>query len=297
MIIGGVRQADPLLVEQPETPEVPCAALALAFERHPGPVLLLQDGRVLLANAAARVLAARPPIGLDLEAAGLLHPAGVPLGERADTRAWLTHRGRRRLLGWTDVPLPDGRLLVSGIDYTDRQPGRIETRPVPAGPVAPGGGEHLDALTGLATRRGLLTALQRALDGQHPVVVLVCDLDAFGTVNRRHGHARADQVLQAVAGRLVRGVRPGDLVGRLGADAFAVVARDLSADLAPGMVTRLTATVTQPVMVAGSRVGVGASIGWASGTPGSAAAELLTAATQSMAQRRGRRRLPRPRGS
>ncbi len=102
-----------------------------------------------------------------------------------------------------------------------------------------------DALTGLGNRRRLLAALSddrlhRTSRRRRALVLL--DLDDFKTVNDRYGHAAGDELLQAVAQRMLSLAGPQALVCRLGGDEFAVVLQDLDgADEA----MRLAAGLTQ----------------------------------------------------
>ena len=87
-----------------------------------------------------------------------------------------------------------------------------------------------DPLTGLANRRSWDEALERefARAGRAglPLSVLICDIDRFKAVNDRRGHAIGDRVLETVAGVLMRRVRTGDLVARIGGDEFAILCAD-----------------------------------------------------------------------
>jgi diguanylate cyclase (GGDEF)-like protein/PAS domain S-box-containing protein len=104
-----------------------------------------------------------------------------------------------------------------------------------------------DPLTGLANRALLDDRLAQALAARDrdggAVVVLFCDVDGLKAINDRHGHAFGDQVLVAVAERLVAQVRAGDTVARFGGDEFVVVCHLRAGRQAARMAARLTRTV------------------------------------------------------
>ena len=89
-----------------------------------------------------------------------------------------------------------------------------------------------DQLTGLANRRKfdefLAGVLPRASD-EHPVSLVLIDLDHFKSINDRHRHLVGDAALRWVATHLQAQCRQTDLPARLGGDEFALV---LSAPLA-----------------------------------------------------------------
>ena len=251
----------------------PLGLVADVVELLPGPLLVLDaDGTVVLANAAARRLCVRPPLGLGLTACGLLPPCAATVGARSDASQWCGPVGARRLYGWTDTPLPDGRLMVTGVDHTARHEAAEGLRTAAT----------TDALTGLPNRAALLATLTEALAGTDPVTVLFADLDGFKAVNDSHGHAAGDLLLQAVAARLTRGVRRGDLVARLGGDEFVVVSPGLSPEDGSRLVRRLVANVAQPLVLPQGLFTVGVSIGLAVGRPGSPVEDLLVQADGQM---------------
>jgi diguanylate cyclase (GGDEF)-like protein/PAS domain S-box-containing protein len=84
-----------------------------------------------------------------------------------------------------------------------------------------------DALTGLANRATLAEYTQRTIaasQGQQGVCALILvSLDRFKLLNESLGCLRGDRVLQEMAGLLRELAPPGELVGRLGNDEFALV--------------------------------------------------------------------------
>ena len=120
-----------------------------------------------------------------------------------------------------------------------------------------------DPLTGLANRAGF-TSRSRAAGPDATVVLL--DLDGFKGVNDTLGHAAGDLVLVEVADRLRAVCRDDDLVARLGGDEFVVLVAPRAGGGDPGAVAvpladRLVVALSQPFVVAGRLVSLGASVG------------------------------------
>jgi diguanylate cyclase (GGDEF)-like protein/PAS domain S-box-containing protein len=105
-----------------------------------------------------------------------------------------------------------------------------------------------DPLTRLANRgafeESLDTELRRAPREQHPLTLLMCDVDHFKAYNDTYGHVRGDECLRAVA-RALSGVfnRAGDLTARYGGEEFAVVLPGIGSDAARGLAERARCAV------------------------------------------------------
>lgn len=84
---------------------------------------------------------------------------------------------------------------------------------------------NTDFLTGLANRRSLLTAIDRAGDTEEPTTFALLDLDGFKAINDTFGHSAGDALLVEVGRRLKELVEPLGMVARLGGDEFALLLR------------------------------------------------------------------------
>jgi diguanylate cyclase (GGDEF)-like protein/PAS domain S-box-containing protein len=137
-----------------------------------------------------------------------------------------------------------------------------------------------DPLTGLRNRAWVLDILDTDLvvakrDGSR-LAVLFLDLDNFKVVNDSLGHVAGDDILVAAAHRISRALRPGDRIGRFGGDEFIVVAPGIhDAQDAAAVAARLTAAVTEQVMIDGRPVIQSASIGIALSDQDSTTTSLL----------------------
>ncbi|HLM95425.1 MAG TPA: EAL domain-containing protein [Acidimicrobiales bacterium] len=156
-----------------------------------------------------------------------------------------------------------------------------------------------DPLTSLPNRvlfmDRLETALSRAARHGRQVAVIFLDLDRFKLVNDGMGHAAGDRLLETVAQRLQRIMRPSDTVARFGGDEFVVMCDEISeAPVALRMAERLMEALSPAVSLAEGETFVTASLGLAlSGDDRDTAASLLRDADTAMyvAKERGRARI------
>jgi diguanylate cyclase (GGDEF)-like protein/PAS domain S-box-containing protein len=125
---------------------------------------------------------------------------------------------------------------------------------------------HFDALTGLAKREEALSRLsdagrnRRSPGGE--CAVLFCDVDDFKSVNDAWGHVAGDEVLRTVAERILRSVRGGDTVARMGGDEFLVIADGVhDLDEACAIAEKMRSAASVPLALNGGGVRTTLSIG------------------------------------
>ncbi|MBI3777560.1 MAG: EAL domain-containing protein [Gammaproteobacteria bacterium] len=172
------------------------------------------------------------------------------LSSGADAR-WLLMRGKA-------IRSPTGeavRISGSVTDITDRktQEALIEHQAL-----------H-DALTDLPNRALLRDCLQHAI--RHAtrqktcLALLMMDLNRFKDINDTLGHQVGDKVLQQVAARLQRILRPSDTVARLGGDEFAVLLPVTDAAYANHAAQKIILAMKKVFEVGGHSLYVGGSLG------------------------------------
>ena len=152
-----------------------------------------------------------------------------------------------------------------------------------------------DELTGLPNRRYLVARLEEtfSVEGARAGVLFV-DIDRFKLINDSLGHEAGDQLLQEIATRFRRALRPADLVARVGGDEFVVLCPELDSPKAvAALAGRLTDALAAPIDLPGGRIVVAASIGVVHAIGPADPTELLQDADLAMydAKERGRNRI------
>jgi diguanylate cyclase (GGDEF)-like protein len=126
------------------------------------------------------------------------------------------------------------------------EPGSVGTR---ADSLATGASYQTDLLTGLLSAEAffarLSSELNRCRDANQTAILAVCDLDAFGEINRTVGLIDANCMLRQVADCFRLTVREGDVLSRLGGDEFGIFFPGLPMEVAETRVRDLRAAVRE----------------------------------------------------
>lgn len=265
-----------------------------------GAPILLVDGnlQIVLGNREFHRLGLVPdampsnPFNLDLAqlARWRKRPTGVDHhGPVAYASELIDGAGHRRLLNVTATPLVGGDGALQGIvfvavDDTERwqaQQALIQRA-------------RYDRLTGLASRSHFIEATQSAIEEAarrgRGFAVLCLDIDDFQDINSTMGYAVGDGLLEAVARRVGRRLRDGEMAARLGADEFAVLHLDVPDEAAAERLAReLLDSLRKPYDLGGTPVRSTASIGVSVHGPEPVAIEIAVAQAD-MALQRGKAR-------
>lgn len=245
------------------------ASFRLLFDDNPVPMFVLhRDTQAFLAaNAAAQAhygysrakLLAMNLNDLRIEHDELVEDGETPFASEVVTSKHTTSDGRvievvafSRRLDYEGMP----SILLAVIDITERKQAEARIAYM----------AHHDALTELPNRvlfrQHMGDALaQRDRTGGF-VGVLCIDLDNFKLVNDTLGHPIGDRLLQDVAQRIKRVTRQRDMAARLGGDEFAVLVPETKSPQELAILAqRLIDAVSEPYMVEGHALTVGATIG------------------------------------
>lgn len=245
------------------------ASFRLLFDDNPVPMFVLdrETQAFLAANAAAQAhygysrvqLLAMRLHDLRLEHDERVEGVANPFETEIVTSKHRTSDGRlievvvfSRQLDYEGVPA----VLIAVIDITERKQAEARIAYM----------AHHDALTELPNRVLFRQHMAEALaqrDRTGGFVGALCvDLDNFKLVNDTLGHPIGDRLLQDVAQRIKRVTRQRDMAARLGGDEFAILVPETKSpqELAV-LAQRVIDTVSEPYMIEGHALTVGATIG------------------------------------
>jgi diguanylate cyclase (GGDEF)-like protein len=126
------------------------------------------------------------------------------------------------------------------------EPGSVGTR---ADALVTGEAHETDLLTGLLSSEAFFARLSseliRCAAANQTAILVVCDLDAFGTINQTVGLMDANRMLRQVADCFRLTVREGDVLARLGGDEFGIFFPGLPPEIAETRVRDLRAAVRE----------------------------------------------------
>ncbi len=139
-----------------------------------------------------------------------------------------------------------------------------------------------DALSGLPNRVHMVEKIEAFLHspvakrtGQRAVAAYI-DIDRFKDINDTLGHEAGDQLISAVAQRLVGRLRPQDFLSRFGGDEFAILCAPAGHEAAVTLARRIAQAFESPFNIKGQNIRVTASVGLAIAPEnGTSASELM----------------------
>jgi diguanylate cyclase (GGDEF)-like protein len=193
----------------------------------------------------------------------------------ADMCGTLSQKGQRLL----EIALNNTDRLLKLAETLEQEPDLLQSgsRPDPESPQSlPPLSRwqqsiYYDRLTGLPTQRLWLSHLEQALATLHQdstcgFAVLVLGLDQLQVINDSLGHAVGDQLLMAIAQRLLTCLPPGTAIARLTSDKFAILLETIQ-EIQPAvsLADTIQHALATPVQLADQDVFTTASIGitWA----------------------------------
>ncbi len=124
---------------------------------------------------------------------------------------------------------------------------------------------YYDYLTEIPNRRFFQRELSKqisdAMQSQHPLSLVLLDLNNFKYVNDTFGHAAGDEVLQTIAQRIVTMLDYQYTVARLGGDEFAFLFANMTGLQAYNRINLILETIKHPIVVQGNKIIMMASAG------------------------------------
>jgi diguanylate cyclase (GGDEF)-like protein len=114
---------------------------------------------------------------------------------------------------------------------------------------------YYDALTGLPNRAQLVERLQAAMDNarlhNRPLALMHLEIGRFHEINKVLGYSAGDELVLALARRLLQEVQDTETLARVGETEFGLLLPDGGAEYAVQVAQRLAGTLHEPVNVSG----------------------------------------------
>ncbi len=122
-----------------------------------------------------------------------------------------------------------------------------------------------DPLTGIHNRRGFfelgMREYERSKRFEHPLAIIMFDLDHFKNINDTFGHAFGDLVLKEVCNRCREKLRQVDIFGRYGGEEFCILLPETAMNNAANVAERLRLVVAQPFRLEDRQITITISLG------------------------------------
>lgn len=133
-----------------------------------------------------------------------------------------------------------------------------------------------DPLTGAANRRTLVSRGEALFLSDHPLSLLLIDVDKFKEVNDRRGHLVGDEVLKIMVERCRRASRDTDLVARYAGDEFVILLPSTAQTEAERVAQRLLKHIVgSPFATQAGEIPVSVSVGVGTRLPTDTSMEAL----------------------
>lgn len=128
---------------------------------------------------------------------------------------------------------------------------------------------QLDGLTGINNRTAFDQSLMREVElahrHEHPLSLLVLDLDFFKKINDYHGHSAGDYVIKALVQCVTETMRSTDMLFRYGGEEFTLILTGTDANGAKLVAERIRSAIADYTFVyQGTKLDITASVGVAS---------------------------------
>ncbi len=109
-----------------------------------------------------------------------------------------------------------------------------------------------DGLTGLFNRqhldKRLLEEIHRAKRYNHPLSLVMFDIDDFKSINDTYGHIAGDKILQSTAETVKEVLRDSDVAGRFGGDEFIVILTETGINVGMQVAERIRLQISRQMV-------------------------------------------------